>query len=76
MLIDTAHPGISIIRQCDLLDISRSGYYYKPVTESPYNLDLMRLIDEIYTKFPYYGYRKITQALHRKGYNANHKRIK
>jgi putative transposase len=75
MLIDSAHPDISIICQCDLLDISRSGYYYKPATESPYNLDLMRLIDEIYTKFPYYGYRRITQALRREDYNVNHKRI-
>lgn len=74
MLIEV-HPDISIVRQCDLLGISRSGYYYKPATESLYNLDLMILIDKIYTKFPYYGYRRITQVLHREGHDVNYKRI-
>jgi len=44
---------ISIGRQCDLLGISRSGYYYRSAEESPENLQLMRLIDEQYTGCPF-----------------------
>ncbi len=45
-LVEPDHPRISIVRQCKLLGISRSGYYYQPQGESEENLLLMRLIDE------------------------------
>jgi len=73
--IEVAHPRISIARQCELLDVCRSGYYYKPATESELNLMLMRLIDEHYTRFPYYGSPRMTAWLCREGYRVNHKRI-
>lgn len=69
------HPDISIIRQCELMGISRGGYYYESKPESGKNKLLMRRIDEIYTKFPYYGAPKITKQLNRENYGINHKRI-
>ncbi|TAE20934.1 MAG: IS3 family transposase [Candidatus Kapaibacterium sp.] len=48
LLIEPEHPELSIVRQCELLAMSRSGYYYEAVPESAENLALMRLIDEQY----------------------------
>jgi putative transposase len=42
-------------RQCELLGLSRSGYYYQPQGETTLNLHLMNLIDEQYTRMPFYG---------------------
>jgi putative transposase len=66
---------ISVSRQCDLLGISRAGYYYKPTEENSQNLLLMRLIDELYTSSPFYGVAKMTAWLKRQGYFVNPKRI-
>ena len=43
-VIDPAHPALSIVRQCELVSISRSGFYYQRVGETPANLALMRVI--------------------------------
>jgi hypothetical protein len=43
-MIDPDHPELSIVRQCELVSISRSGFYYRPAGETPLNLELMRLI--------------------------------
>ena len=67
--------NISIVRQCELLGISRGSYYYQPVPESEKNIRLMRRIDEIYTKHSYYGARKITRQLKREKMKVNHKRV-
>lgn len=67
--------NISIIRQCELLGISRSAYYYQPATETEFNLLLMGLIDKQYTRFPYYGAPRMTAWLRREEYDVNHKRI-
>ena len=75
MLIEPANPHIPIYRQCQLLGVSRSGYYYKPAGESQYNLHLMRLIDEQYTKTPFYGVPRMTAYLRSKGHQVNHKRV-
>lgn len=74
-MIEPSHSQIPIIRQCELLDIPRSSYYYRPKPISQENLNLMKRIDEIYTKFPYYGQPRITAQLHREGWLANHKRV-
>ncbi len=63
------------MRQCDLLGVSRSGYYYQPVEESEQNLALMRLIDEQYTRTPFYGIRRMRAWLAREGHPVNHKRV-
>lgn len=67
---------ISIYRQCELMGLSRSGYYYQPQGESPLNLNLMNLIDEQYTKMPFYGVEKMTAWLIRGGFIVNSKRVR
>ena len=61
------HEKISVSRQCELLGISRSGLYYKAIGESVYNFQLMRLIDEYYTRYPFYGVRRLTEWLRNNG---------
>mgnify|MGYP001767347771 CR=1 FL=1 len=73
--IDPVNANISIRRQCELLEISRSVYYYKNRPMSEFNLKMMRLIDEIYTDSPDSGSRQIRDAIRLKGYNVNRKRI-
>jgi putative transposase len=63
------------MRQCELLGISRSGYYYQPVGVDEETQQVMRLIDAEYTRHPFYGYRKITHWLRGEGYLVNKKRV-
>ena len=58
-MVDRSHPSLSIVRQCSLLDISRSGMYYHPKGISDEELELMKLIDRQYLLTPFYGARKI-----------------
>src|SRR5690606_1090149 len=68
--------GLSVVRQCELLDIHRSGAYYRPVGESALNLELMRLIDEKSLLHPWLGVPRMVKWLQRdKGYDINKKRI-
>lgn len=62
-MIEPAHPSISVNRQCELIGLSRSSFYYEPRQESEENLSLMRLIDEQYTRTPFYGVLKMTAWL-------------
>ena len=73
--MEPSNPDISILRQCELLGLPRSSYYYQPRGESPLNLKLMRLLDEQYTKTPFYGSPKMTLWLRERGYEINHKRV-
>lgn len=61
------HPQLSIVRQCELLGRARSSYYYDPVPESEEDLLLMRLLDEQYTRTPFYGKRKMVVYLAEQG---------
>jgi putative transposase len=74
--IVASQPGVSIRQQCELLGVNRSSYYYEPVPENEYNLLLMKLIDEQYTKTPFYGSPKLTAWLRRSGHPVNIKRVK
>jgi putative transposase len=74
-MIEPNHPELSIRRQCELLELNRSTFYYEPASESPLNLKLMRLIDEQYTKTPCYGWPKMTAYLQGLEYPINHKRV-
>lgn len=75
-MIETNHPQLSIRRQCELVGLNRSTYYWQPAPESELNLALMRLIDQEYTRAPFYGYRKMTARLNQvHGYHINRKRI-
>lgn len=62
-------------RQCELIGLPRATYYYEPVGDSALNIELMHRIDEIYTRHPYYGSRRIRACLRRQGYEVNRKRI-
>jgi putative transposase len=61
-LIDRAHPDISIARQSDIFGISRSSVYYEP-RRNPEEVRITRAIDEIYTHYPFYGSRRMKDAL-------------
>jgi putative transposase len=69
-------PGLSIARQCELVSISRSSFYFKGKGESPLNLKLMRLIDEQFLETPFYGSRQMTRYLNRCGYGVGRKRVR
>jgi putative transposase len=76
LMIEPNHHQISIVKQCELLGISRSGYYYSPCPESPENLAIMRLMDEQYLKTPFYGIRRMQAYINNQGYWVNIKRIR
>jgi putative transposase len=64
-----------VSRQCELLGVARSTYYYTPAVESSENLTLMRLIDEEYLRHPFFGSRKMAVWLKSEGRNVNRKRV-
>jgi len=76
MMIEPAHPDLSVVRQCWLVSISRSSWYYRPHGESPLNLQLMRLIDEQYLRTPWYGSRQMARHLRRQGFGVGRKRVR
>lgn len=73
--MDKDHPDISVRRQCDLLGVNRSSLYYQPAGESEENLRLMRLMDEQYTRAPFYGSRRMMEWLRTEGFQVNRKRV-
>ncbi len=74
-MIDPAHQNLSISRQCQLLNINRSTYYYKKRPIKSIDLKLMELIDKQYLKTPTWGSRSMKNYLRRLGYKINRKRI-
>lgn len=76
LLITPAHANLSIRQQCELLSINRSGLYYEEEKEGNYNLLLMNLIDEEYTRHPFIGIIKMTKHLEDLGYRVNEKRVR
>ena len=78
-MIEPGHSAISIVRQCELINLPRASYYRSTEidmgTETPYNLELMRLIDEEYTRHPFYGSRKLCVYLQKHGHLVNRKRV-
>lgn len=70
MLIEPNNSSISIVRQCQLLGLNRSVYYYQYKCTSEYTENIMRLIDERYTARPHEGSRKIMVHLNNLGYDV------
>jgi putative transposase len=71
------HPRLSLVQQCKLLKIHRSGLYYRPRSESAYNLRLMGQIDVHFLEHPYYGVERMTDYLNLDlGHRVNVKRIR
>jgi putative transposase len=75
-LVEAAHPQLSVLRQCELLGLSRSTFYYQPAQESEEDLALMRLIDQQYTRYPFYGSRRMTAWLKAQRHPVNRKRVR
>ena len=75
-MVEPEHPGLSIVRQCALLSISRSHYYGPVRGESAENLALMREIDVQFMEAPWCGSRQMTRHLRRQGHDVNRKRIR
>jgi putative transposase len=68
--------GLSVARRCELLGISRSGFYYEPVGESAGNLRPMRLIDGQFMETPFYGSRQMMRYLQRSGEAVGRDRVR
>lgn len=75
-LIDPRHGTLSVERQCELLGLTRSLWYYEPVAESAEDLRLMRLLDEQYLVTPFYGVRRMTEWLRRRNEHVNPKHVR
>jgi putative transposase len=75
-LVEPDHPTIPISRQCELLGLARSSFYYEPQPETAQNLLLMRMMDEQFMKTPFYGVRKMTVWLATQGHFVNPKRVR
>ncbi len=73
-MVVRGHPSLSLSRQCRLLSIGRSSLYYEPKGESAETLALMRRIDELFLKYPFYGARQMVRHLRREGVRIGRRR--
>lgn len=74
-MVQPEHSQLSVRRQCELLSVSRSGFYYQPGEVSAEELALMHRIDQLYTARPFLGSRRIVDALAKEGHEVNRKRV-
>jgi putative transposase len=75
-MLDKTDPKMSMRKQCKLLNICRSGLYYQKRLENPYNIELMNLIDEEYTRHPFMGVVSMTAYLQDIGKRCGPKRVR
>jgi len=75
-MVEPEHPRLSIVRQCELVSISRSGFYHRPAEEMPLNLELMCLVDAQFLETPWYGSRQMARHLRRGGHMVGRKRVR
>jgi len=75
-MIARDHPDLSLSQQCRLLMVSRSSFYYASKGESSENLALMRRIDELFLKYPFYGSRQMVRQLRREGIRIGRHRVR
>ena len=76
LMIAPQQPQVSVTRQCALVGLARSSFYYEPVAPDPFRLAVMHAIDRIYTDYPFFGVRRIWKILRRDhGYQVNPKRV-
>ena len=75
-MVDPSHRRLSISRQCELVGIARSSFYYEGKGETPFNLELMRQIDEQFMETPWYGARQMARHFRRQGYCVGRKRMR
>lgn len=70
-MVEPANPDLSIGKQCKLLSMSRSSFYYTPKGETAMNLMLMRQIDEQFLQTPFFGVWQMTWHLRNEGHLVN-----
>ncbi len=75
-MVEKDNEEITVARQCELLNLPRSSFYYSSTVNDDCNLELMRLIDEQFTRAPFYGVRRMTAWLRTQGYEVNPKRVR
>lgn len=75
-LVEPANPSIPVSRQCELLGLARSSFYYELQPETEQNLRLMRMLDRQFTATPFYGVRRMTAWLATQGELVNPKRVR
>lgn len=75
-MVDKDHSELSIVRQCSLLGLRRSTYYYRPKGESEFNLPVMRLIDEPFLEAPVFGSRQMRRHLRNEGVLVGRRRVR
>jgi len=75
-MIEPDHPKLSLSAQCRVLNISRSTLYYRPMGESAETLGLMKEIDKLFTKYPFFGSRQIASRLARDGIKVGRHRVR
>ena len=75
-MVEPERPRLSIVRQCELVSISRSGFYHRPAEEMPLNLELMCLVDAQFLETPWYGSRQMARHLRRRGHVVGRKRVR
>jgi putative transposase len=74
-MLEPHESSLSVTRQCRLLNIRRSSFYYRPKPVKAEDLELMRLMDEQYLRTPTWGSRSMRNHLRRLGYKINRKRV-
>lgn len=76
-MVQQASPQVSVRQLCGWLGVSRSGYYAHSPSDEQAEQDMAwrEAIEQIVLEFPGYGYRRVTQALRRTGWQVNHKRV-
>jgi len=74
-MIDPQDAQLSVARQCELVGLPRSSFYYEPVAPDPFTLEVMHAMDRIYTARPFFGVRRIWKTLRDEGYLVNPKRV-
>ena len=73
--IEAGQDGLSVARQCQLLELPRSSFYYRTLEPDPFRLEILHALDRLYTRYPFYGVRRLRQALRQEGYAVNQNRV-
>ncbi len=75
-IVDLGHPVLSVRRQCEILILQPSTYYYQPIGESAYNLVLMKRIDKLFLELPFFGSRQMRNFLRDEGHPIGRNRVR
>lgn len=75
-MIEQGNKEISVQRQCELMGLSRASLYYKSRRDGGFDAEVMRVLDEEYTKTPFYGVRRMVVRLQERGYEVGDKRVR